>query len=374
MSNLVHAPQWFGGGLGNEFFPYSKACIAAQVTGGDLYFPVHLDFVRKRSYFLPEWRRTLKNRFGIREVIYYRAEDYDLDVESTGTLDYAVNVSRFCDNLNSKKTLVVHGGMRGGFASIIRGREFVRTRLLSRQVVARRYADLMSRLDPQKLTVAIHIRRGDFKEKPSQELTTKAHSKPGRLSPGHLFKKYLSFNEYNFSGLGIQRSKDAKTKWNQQTPIGWFESAIRQISHQYGENLQFILVSDGLSAAENKVLNATLNGYDVTHGDSHLPDLDLLLLGSADALLCSTSSFSMWGAFLANSLYVFNADHLSHSEDQTLYLWDRPENDSSVDPQAGYAVGEGGVLAASFFEAMNLRQRQRDLAGQGLLFGQEISV
>src|SRR5206468_871906 len=130
--------------------------------------------------------------------------------------------------------------------------------------------DFQKKLDQNRLLIAVHIRMTDF---------------------------VMPTRETDFRGL-----------WNTRIPLDWYTRVCRSLKDQLGEAVTFFLVSDGtpeeLAAfiAEFKPMNTFDQQQNVVS--------DLLLMASADMLICSISSFSQWAAFLSNAPYAWYLPHL----------------------------------------------------------------
>lgn len=371
-SQILHIPQWFGGGLGNEFFPFAKANLAAQAVGGRVYFPLQLDFVRKHPYFAQLWVRSLVHRCRPGgKIFYYRPEEYLLDAQNSGTFDYRENVKRLVARLPEGRKRIVHGGMAGGFAGILAGRPFIRDYLSSKvSDAAFSYAQMLAIRDPRRITIGVHIRRGDFRmpqgiasKTGSERSGGKTASAPSSFSFGTIFKKFAAYNKYDLAVGGIQgKGSNCETKWNQRIPIEWFTRIMGTLAESFQDQVEFLLVTDGLPSEEKGALITASQNAPLHWGTKQSPQKDLLLLASCDALICSTSSFSMWGAFLSEAPAIFYRDHLSDAHTDAPYFWNKPTNLSPAecDTRPWCAIGLADEpLPNSFRKALSHKLGQK---------------
>ena len=349
---IVHIPQWFGAGLGNEFFPFAKANLAAQSVGGKVLYPLQLDFVRRKSYFLKQWS-TYKHisLYSRPKVFYYSAEEFLKDSNQTGTLDYGRNVQNFVSRLPSGPKKIIHGGMSGGFQAIVRARPFILEYLLTS--VSKSdfpYSRIASSFNPNRIRIGIHIRRGDFLSKNSISKARQGDDKipsttcaKSRLGLGTIFKNTFGYNRFDLGRDGIQgKGSSCQTQWNQRIPIQWTINMIKSITKALPDQVEFLFVTDGLPDTERSEIEKVLTNTPFHWGTSNIPQIDLLLLSFCDSLICSTSSFSMWAAFLSEASAVFYRDHLSENHTSAPYFWNKPSMSPNDTPKQikWFAVGE----------------------------------
>ena len=95
-------------------------------------------------------------------------------------------------------------------------------------------------------------------------------------------------------------------------------AVCEQLRQRFGDKVQFQLFTDGQPVALAPFIErfSPITGF-------HQRDSvcsDLLAMASADLLVCSVSSFSLWGAFLSRAPYLWFAPQLQE-ERGTLSLW-----------------------------------------------------
>lgn len=262
-------------GLGNELFPVAKAFCASAELGLKMVAPQWPRWKRRHdniSYFPTPLRDrwfTLVGSLQRRRVVFTEADYYE-----TGILDYGKAARAFLESRDLVKanplTLYTEG-MWGGFLPIWNSRPFVRSMLLKMPFTLRNYYEAARQLDPCKLTVAVHIRMGD-KRQPKDE----ASWQPG--------------------------------VWDVRLPLSWFESVCSAILRSFPGDVQFLLLTDG-TAEECQSFLRRFHPIETRHQELNVCS-DLALMADADLLVCSLSSFSLWGAFLSSGHYILFAPSL----------------------------------------------------------------
>ena len=102
---------------------------------------------------------------------------------------------------------------------------------------------------------------------------------------------------------------------------------------------------------------------------------DLILMSQADLLICSQSSYSMWGAFLSQSYYMMYLPYLIQKDDRTAFLWDEELYTSDQDcfstnaKGRGYAAKEDGRLPDELLERLDMCLSYKKAKGIELIFG-----
>lgn len=164
-------------------------------------------------------------------------------------------------------------GMSGGYLGISRARDYLRAMVTRPPHVMDDMYKLRGRTDPEKLTVSVHIRGGDFS-----------------------------------GGAGTPRPGE----FNKVIPIEWYFSALRLVRNRFGSDAQFavlpILPRIGISHSYPQEFQATEFPF------RRLPLLsDILYMAESDLLICSISSLSMFSAFLSGNNYVRFGPHLGEA-------------------------------------------------------------
>lgn len=127
-----------------------------------------------------------------------------------------------------------------------------------------------SRLAPEKITVAMHIRAGDFV----------AHTEgPG---PG---------------------------QFNTMLPIVWYAAVGKTLRAAFRENIQFVIFTDDDANPSIVSLSQELRAVPLPVRDKPLLS-DIHAMSSVDLLVCSVSSLSMFAASISEKPYVWFGPHL----------------------------------------------------------------
>lgn len=261
-----------GYGLGNELVPWARAFLAAQVLDATLLPPAF--GLNRRGY----WRdfNTAPD-----DWIYNRAIERLLpkvEFNQAHYLEYGGGdvvpaLRRFAEarGLHERSMFVlVTEGLWGGFHHVQAAREFMRSTLYRSRYAARNLLTLRERLDPDRILVAMHVRLGDFT--PPSERTA-----------------------YRCSA-------------NVSLPLEWFQRIAQSLRAALGNEVQFLLVSDGTRAQLQPLLDEVpwVTTADLPHGDCS----DVLALADADLLVCSASTYSHLAAFLSDAPYLWFAPNL----------------------------------------------------------------
>lgn len=286
----MKAPQWVlpqvqgrGAGLGNELITWARAQLMAQVLGARALPP---------AFGLN--RRPYRQHFGTSRLDWLQQAalthslpviDFDeADYQRHGAGDVIDAFSRFTQQhrLHERGPLVVRTrGMWGGFAHIARARAWARARLQASRWAAANLAELGLRLHPDRLTVAMHVRLGDFD-----------------------------------AARDVQAYRG---RFNVALPLDWFIQAGLQLQQALGERVQFLVFSDG---TPEQLRPLTRHLRTVPTPVRHPADVsDLLAMAEADLLLCSVSSYSAWAAFLSQGHYVWFAPQLQPLDGEQEAVW-----------------------------------------------------
>jgi len=337
-----------GSGLGNEVIPWAKAFIASQEFGLRLIHPAwglnrrgyRRDFRTSRADWIG--RTTLK-------IALPTVRITERMVHETGEDDYALALRALAPELNLPRrspVVTLHEGMSGGDYGIQRARGFLHHELLRPRHVAQDLYLISKDLDPERLTIAFHVRAQDFRVESSGPV-------PGQFSMA--------------------------------LPSEWYEAVLSNFDKNFGDAAQYLIFSD---ARESPLLKA-LSRYKgvVTPPERPQPLLsDLFSMVNADALVCSVSSFSMLAAFLSDKPYLWFAPHLNdHGGWRSLWgheEWQQPPDGltarniamSAASPEPifarGVPVGVDGQLSSHLLELLqrraSLKRRRNDLLYYGV--------
>lgn len=257
----------YGAGLGNEFIPWTRAYIAAQVLGARLVNPAFGRNARGYGkYFGTPRYDWMFNR--LIERILPRIDFAERDYLEHGGGDVVQAFADFAETHRLRERsayVLVTGGMWGGFEHIASARDFVRARLYQSSATARNLLRLRQKLDPDKLLVSMHVRLGDF-------------------------------------GAAVE-PEAYRGKFNVSLPLAWYERIAESLFELFGDSLQLLVVTDGQEDQLGTLV--ARYGATTTCGMTDSDCSDLLALASADLTVCSVSSYSMWAAFLSDAPYVW---------------------------------------------------------------------
>ncbi len=271
-----------GAGLGNELYPWAKAWLAAQAIDGIALPPAFgLNPRQYWRYFGTPRTDWISHRALLHTLPRYRFTEQDY--LSTGERDYRKAVAVFAERLRWKEKRMFAletGGMWGGFLAVREARDFILGRLYAARGTVENLTDWHTRLYLDKLVVAVHIRAYDFKA-PNEDI-------------------------------------DCRGCFNRSLPLAWYIAVCDQLRGHFGDKVQFQLFSDGQPEALVPFIQRFNPVTSFHQRDSVCSDL--LAMASADLLVCSVSSYSLWGAFLSRAPYVWFAPQLQE-EQGTLSLW-----------------------------------------------------
>jgi hypothetical protein len=338
-----------GSGLGNEVIPWAKAFIASQEFGLQLIHPAwglnarryNRDFSTSRADWLGQ--RVLRIALPTTRITEHM-------VRETGEHDYALALRALANDLNIGRrgmpSVVLNEGMSGGYYGIQRARDFLQHQLMRPEHVARDLYLISEALDPERLTVAVHVRARDF---------------------------------------ASQSDGPTPAQFNMALPGRWYEAVIENLDGAFGESVQYLIVSD----ANESELKTLIPRTDVIIPPRRRRPLlsDLFSMVNADVLLCSVSSFSMLAAFLSERPYVWFEPHLGdhrgwrslwgHEESQQaprgLTAHNIVSAEAAADPifGRGVAVGVDGRLPEELLQLLEqratLKKRRHDLLYYGVI-------
>lgn len=264
-----------GAGLGNELFSWAKAFLASQALGSSLTHPAwglnarhyHRDFGTSRL----DWLHQRMLRLAL-PTVHFDEQAY----RATGCDDYQQAVAVFAEQhgfAQRRHLAFVASGMWGGFHAIRKARVFVLAELLKARCAVGNVHAVLSQGNTGKALVAVHIRRGDFQ---------RAHA--GQPAAG----------------------------FNVALPLDWYLATCASIRQVCGDAVQFLLLTDASPAEVRPFIEAfaPLTTFHLRQTACS----DLLLMAFADSIVCSVSSYSMWGAFLSDAPYLWYAPSLQAHE------------------------------------------------------------
>jgi hypothetical protein len=272
-------PETFGrrgAGLGNELFPWAKAFLASQILDARLEHPAwglnqrnyHRDFGTGRLDWLQQG--LIKAAM---PIVHFDEAAY----RATGKDDYQEAVAEFsaAHGLDRRRHFVFSAsGMWGGFRAIRKARVFVLSELLKARRAVENVHAIMNQTHDGKVLIAVHIRRGDFEN--------------------------------------LNADADYCGRFNAALPLDWYLATCSSIKRNFGDQVQFLLLTD---ASPNEV-KPFIDAFQplTTFHLRQTACSDLLLMAFADCIVCSVSSYSMWGAFLSNAPYIWFAPNLQNHD------------------------------------------------------------
>jgi hypothetical protein len=279
-------------GLGNELIVWAKAYLAAQALDGICVPPAWgLNPRGYRKYFKSGRLDTLRNEALLRLMpsIRFTPDCYF----QTGRKDYldAIKIwAQTCGVAEKPIWSLAAEGMWGGYCAIRRAREFLRQQLLMTRWTLDNLVEYSGLLDPDCLQVALHVRRGDF-------------------SPPRAPATYQG-------------------KFNLAIPTDWYLNIAKHIQCALGRRkVQFTVVSDG-SPSDVIPYKTEINAI-TTDKQDHRDISDLMILASADVLVCSISAYSLLAAFLSQGLYLWYEPQMSSVNSELYSIWGH-ENDQKA--------------------------------------------
>jgi hypothetical protein len=339
-----------GSGLGNELGAWARAYLMSREIGAACLAPAFGRNERGYSRHFGTARLDwLGHQLLLRGLPSVRFEEADYLAHGGG--DVAQAFAAFADarQLRRRAPLVVAtSGMWGGVFHAERALEFIRATLYGTRYARSNLAELAARRDPACLTVAMHVRLGDFAT--------------GQAAP-----------------------EAYQHRFNISLPLAWFIGIGRQLRQALGRSVQFQVFSDGTPeqlAPLTQVINP-LNTASAAPADVS----DLLALSQADLLVCSVSSYSMWAAALSDAPYLWFKPQLHRHDDGALSIWGHePGQQAAGSPtrlaletpsglaqhaadRRAYAVSVDEAMPDALLNTLAARHRQRSRTGDLVRFG-----
>jgi hypothetical protein len=282
----VSFPMWIGRrhqGLGNELVPWAKAFIASQELKIK-FLPPALGLNDRRYYEYFGTSRFDWIYYAILKKVLPCYTFTEADYLETGEKDFARAIRLYADKhdlWNKRSYALLTEGLWGNWYSVRKAKHFVLAQLFrSRNLTANLY-QMDRQVADKQLVVGIHIRMGDF--------------------------------------LPVANATEYQGLWNTRVPLTWYLNVCRQLKSALGETVTFMLLTDG---TESELREFVDEFQPITNfGQANSVVSDLLALASADALVCSISSYSMWGAFLSGTPYFWYLPNL-RDLDGHLTLWE----------------------------------------------------
>jgi len=315
-----------GAGLGNELNVWSKALIAAQELGCHALQPAWgLNARGYRRYFAT-------SRFDW--VVYWALRQalptYTFDAavwksQGGGDLSRAVRGFAEAERLLEKPVWILEmEGLWGGRQMFSQARIPLLAELLGTRHTAENLFAVDREIPPDRLRVAMHIRRGDFG------------------APLH--------------------AESYRGRFNTALPIDWYVNIARGLLDAFGDRVHLLLLTDASEEELAPILKQSSNV--TTTSSQRFTDVsDMLAMAFSDFIVCSISSFSLWAVTFSQARYAWYAPQLS-PVDGFAAIWAHETAQQESGSPTRLAAAEAAGIAAS---AGTLRQRGFAIGADGQL-------
>ena len=288
---VAHRHGRRGEGLGNEMLPWAKGWIASQVLDAHLVGPSW--GMNKRRYY----RNFGTSRFDVLlEEFILRLPHHDFterEYRATGEVDFGAAIVRWARSreLDDKASLIVSvGGMWGGYPSIRNARAFLISKLLHSKDALRNAFEVTSKLDREKLFVAVHMRS--------------PQGGHGKLPPG----------------------ETARGKFNILIPGDWYLWVCEALRNHFGDRIGFRFFTDRGGPEFEEAVRRFNPPQPVQRGLTECSDL--WLMTEADLRVCSISSYSLAACFLSSGPYIWYEPQLTLSQGRYC-MWGDTESEKA---------------------------------------------
>ncbi|WNC71185.1 hypothetical protein RGQ13_13775 [Thalassotalea psychrophila] len=255
-----------GAGLGNELIPWARSVVAGATLGVKVLPPAFGFNHRKywRHFGTPryDWLAHRAIEALLPRIDFTEADFY----ESEGNLTESIKIFSAKHRLDEREAWVITTqGMWGGYRHLIEAREHIKSTLYLSKFAFKNLLKINSRLNPDYITVGMHIRLGDFTSSSNIE--------------------------------------DYKGKFNKSLPLQWYINIAKSLQAQLNDKVQFLIVTDGNLDQLKPLLDVCNAVTTIDIPDSDVSDM--LALANSDLIVCSVSSYSAWAAFLSESPYLW---------------------------------------------------------------------
>ena len=278
-----------GAGLGNELIPWARSYIAAQIIGAVSLPPAF--GLNSRKYWMhfgtPRYDWILHQALQrILPLIEFKESDY---IQAGGG-DFVQAFTRFAESkgLHKKSAFVITTeGMWGGYNHLSAAKDFMVSTLYQSRFAPGNLIKISKKLNPKKILVALHVRLGDFS-------TT------------------------------LSEVEDYRGKFNCSLPFNWYINIAKSIYSKLGDDVQFLVVSDGSREQLKPLLDnfPAITTIDIPDSDCS----DILALSKADLLVCSISSYSSLAAFISEGPYIWFEPNLQRHQEGFYSIWGHMSN------------------------------------------------
>ena len=281
-----------GEGLGNEAIGWCKGFLAAQQLRARLVGPGW--GLNPRRYY--RHFQTSRLDFVFPEILKRLPHHAFTESDYWGTnqvaFEDAVSAWATAKGLTDQSSFVVTvGGMYGGYPAIRNARSFFWNQLLnSRDCLANIFACTASE-NPRKLSVAVHMRRGDFSTLPEGD--------------------------------------SARGKFNIRVPGSWYLQACQKLQDAFGNRVAFHFFTDH-GGPEFKAMVERFNPRQIV-AEGLTECSDLALMSMSDLRICSISSYSLTACYLSDGPYLWYEPQLiSHADSYSLWGKDKAQNETAA--------------------------------------------
>ena len=304
-----------GEGLGNEILPWAKGWIASQEL--DAYRVGPSWGINRRRYF----RNFRTSRLDwILEDALLRLPHIaftEADYRATEEIEMGAAIRHWAQKCGVDRLpsfIVSVEGMSGGYAAIRSARPFLWSQLLSSRDALRNVYQVLSKLDRNRLFVAVHLR-------------SESKGFPAPLA-----------------------GEDLRGRFNIAIRGDWYTWVCEALTKRFRERVQFWFFTDRRTAEFDEAVRRFNAGQFEQTGLTECSDL--LLMALADLRVCSVSSYSMAASFLADGPYIWYEPQLS-LRDGFYTLWGSEEAQQLRSSPTMRSQEFVSALTASYYDPRN---------------------
>lgn len=276
-------------GLGNKLLVWARAVVFAELNGFELlvspWYQISIG---------PLLRGQRQSRFYVRQLKSqgFLAQIRRLYLLRRGIYAEEPAIEKLQDTADTKNRVYLFK-QNPHWSDFFVGIKHYRNLILRKlhEIVPEQHQHRVESLDVP--VIAVHIRRGDFRE----------------LKP-----------DEDFSRVGLVR-----------TPLGYFVDLIQKIRQICGFDVPVTVFSDGYPEEFQEVLSLP----EVHFSTANEPIVDLLLMAKSKVIIFSAgSTFSQWAGFLSNAALVHHPQHFhspARSDDINQRYFEGPLSESVDD-------------------------------------------
>lgn len=345
MRLIVPSPKGRGAGIGNELIPWGKALIAGTVLSGArvLHPAWGVNARGYRRYFGTSRFDWIAWRALLRAVPRYTLDEAAYREHGGGDFSQAVRSFAAQHGLERKRAWALEvEGLWGGVEIVSPVRKVLLAELLRTRWTAANLAAVDAAIPPDKLRIAMHVRRGDF--------------------------------------AAPRAESEYRGRFNMALPMDWYVAIARACVEAFGDAAHFLVVSDAPPEALAPIAAIAPNLTTTAH--QRMTDVsDLLALADSDFVVCSVSSYSLWAAAFGDARYAWYAPQLSPVGGYAGIWAHQPESTAATAAQEldrragarfrGVALGADGRLPDELLEdlrrTLELKRWASDLVRGGVV-------